>query len=164
MQKNIPLRSMSAAFLVSTLSCCFVAGRVCAGVSARSRPEVSAPNRIEIAAGDLRIVLEKVEHGLLVSGLTDTATGQELLAAEPLPLFAVTLRDATSKELLTITADSGWKQAYAAYSETRNRHTLVFRDPTDERLAGLLVTVTLDIAAPDNWLIWDLRITNDNPT
>ena len=156
-------RFVSPGLLVCGVWLCLIAGSPCAGASAGSPPNASAPGRVEIAAGDLRIVLEKVEHGVRVGGLTDTATGQELLAAEPLPLFAVTLRDATSKELFTVTADSGWRQAYAAYSETRNLHTLMFRDPTDERLAGLHAEVTLRVDASAGALIWDLKIANDNP-
>jgi hypothetical protein len=127
------------------------------------QPDLTTPNRIELKAGDLRIVLENMRQGLRIAGLTDAATGQELLAAEPLPLFSVTLRDAQTRELVTLTGDSGWKRVQAAYSETRGRHTLTFRTPTDDRLAGVRVDVMLDVAASDSSLMWDLKIANDNP-
>ncbi len=141
----------------------FVASGVFAVPPKASRPDVSVPGRIGIPAGDLRITLQNVKGGMRVAGLLDTGTGQELSAAVPLPLFSMVLRDAQSKEQLTLTADSGWKHAQAAYSETRNRHTLTFRNPTDDRFAGIGVELTLDVHASAGALIWNLKITNENP-
>jgi hypothetical protein len=155
--KSTYLLALSIALLVC------VAGSAAAAPPAASRPDVSVPGRIAIPAGDLRITLRNVEGGMRVAGLLDTGTGQELSAAVPLPLFSVVLRDAQSKEQLTLTADSGWKHAQAAYSETRNRHTLTFRRPADDRLAGIGVELTLDVDASAGALIWDLKITNENP-
>ncbi|MEN6427690.1 MAG: DUF6259 domain-containing protein [Phycisphaerales bacterium] len=162
-RRSMYLHLLSAGFLVYTTWVCLIASRTCVGAPAQSQPDVSVPNRIGVTAGDLRIVLENLERGLRVANLTDTTTGQELLAAEPLPLFSAVLRDVTTKELLTITADSGWKRILAAYSGTTGRHTLTFRTPTDSRLAGLSIDVTLDIETGDSAMIWDLKIVNDNP-
>ena len=145
-QKNTNLRLLSAAFVAC------MAWHCCAATPAQSGPDVSVPNRIGVKAGDLRIVLENTERGLRIASLTDMATGQELLAAEPSPLFSAVLRDVQTKELLTLTADSGWKKVDATYSETRGRHTLHFRTPTDDRLAGIRVEVILDVETSDSAL------------
>lgn len=161
--KSVCLHRLSFMLPIFAACCFLVASSVLAAASKSSRPDLSVPGRIGIPAGDLRIVLQNVKGGLRVASLQDTGTGQELSAAEPLPLFSVVVRDAQSKEQLTLTADSGWKHAQAAYSETRNRHTLTFRNPTDDRFAGIGVELTLDVDAVAGALIWDMKIANENP-
>ncbi len=162
-QKSTYLRLLSAAFLVCTTWHFFVAGKACATVSAEPWPDVSAPNRITVGAGDLRIALENTGQGLRIVSLTDTAANQELLAANPSPLFSAVLRNVPTKELTTITADSGWKHVEVAYRGVTGRYRLTFRTPTDDRLGGIRVEVTLDTETSDSALTWDLKIVNDNP-
>ena len=162
-QENTRRHRLPAAFLICAAWCCLVACRAWAGVPARSGPEVSAFNRIAIPAGDLRLVLENTGRGLLIRGLTDTGTSRELLAEEPLPLFSMVLRDVQTRELLTVTADWGWKNVLMAYSETSGSHTFTFRQPTDDRLSEIHVKVTLDVDAADSAMLWDLEISNENP-
>jgi len=76
------------------------------------------PNWILVEASDLKLVLERTEQGIRVLSLLDARTNQELLAPGALPLFSVTLRDTDTKELLTLTADSAWRQVDTVQSET----------------------------------------------
>ncbi|MDI9432297.1 MAG: DUF6259 domain-containing protein [Planctomycetota bacterium] len=118
---------------------------------------------IAIRAGDLRMVLENTGQGLRLAGLTDQITNQELCPTEPAPLFSVVLRDVQTKDLLTITADTGWKQVDTTFSGATRMHAFTFAAPTDDRLEGIEVKVTVDVDDPNSALIWDLRVANDNP-
>lgn len=153
-------RFLSAAFLVFTAWHSFVADRVCVAVSTVS-PAVAMETAIR--AGDLQMVLEKTGQGLRLAGLADLVTNQELCPAEPAPLFSIVLRDVQTKDLLTVTADSGWKQVDVASNGVIGTHVLTFVAPSDERLEGIRVEVTLKVEAGDSALTWDLQVTNDNP-
>ena len=119
------------------------------------------PNWILVEAGDLKLVLEKTDQGIRVLSLLDANNSQELLAAEALPLFSVTLRDTKTKELLTATSDSGWRQVETLQSNAVEGRKLTFGSPIDDRLKGIRVEVTLDANNADNALEWDLQIVND---
>ena len=123
----------------------------------------SSPNRVIVTAGDLRMVLDKMPQGLRIRGLTDTAAGRELLASEAPPLFSATVRDAETNEMLTITADSGWQQADVSQSTNTGGYKLTFAAPTDDRLKGIQVEVTLVTEKAENALTWDLQVANDSP-
>jgi hypothetical protein len=141
----------------------FITSAVCAQQAVEPTQGRSSADPIIVEAGDLRMVLKKTPQGLLIRSLTDTAAGQELLARETLPLFSATVRDATTKEMLTISADSGWRQVDVSRSANTGGYKLTFAAPTDERLKGLRVEVTLATLKAENALTWDLRVANDNP-
>ncbi|MCL5279658.1 MAG: DUF6259 domain-containing protein [Planctomycetes bacterium] len=119
--------------------------------------------RFVVETGDLRMVLERVPQGLRVLNLTDTAARQELLAREPLPLFSATVRDAKTKEMLTITADSGWQQVDVSGDSVAGTYQLTFAAPVDDRLKGIHVKATVMSQKDENALSWNLQIANDNP-
>ena len=136
-QKNTHLRlsAMSLAclgwwLLLTSAACC---------------PDRAGPGH-RVEAGDLRMVLEKAPQGLRVLSLTDTANNQELLAGEPLPLFSATVRDTKTKEMLTLTADSGWRQVEVSRDDATGQYKLTFAAPVDDRLKGIRVEATLDSA------------------
>ncbi|NUQ62422.1 MAG: hypothetical protein HUU20_08030 [Pirellulales bacterium] len=111
-----------------------------------------------LTAGDLGVILEKTENGLALLGAFDTAKGKQLTAAKALPLFAVAMRHAKTKEEVQLKADSGWKQvdikADGPAVEIR------WAGPADERLRGVAVVAT---AAPDasaGAIRWRLRVEN----
>ncbi len=123
----------------------------------------SSPNRVLVTAGDLRMVLEKTPQGLRIRSLTDTAAGRELLASEAPPLFSATVRDAETNEMLTITADSGWQQADISQSTNMGGYKLTLAAPTEDRLKGIRIQVTLTTLKAENALTWDVQVANDNP-
>jgi hypothetical protein len=162
-QKNTYPPLLSAAFLVYVGWWLFVTSAAFAEQAVEAAQGQSPSNRIVVEAGDLRMVLEKAQQGLRVLGLIDAAAGQELLASDPLPLFSATLRDTNTKELLTITADSGWRQVDVSGGDIGGRYKLTFATPVDDRLKGIRVDVTLDTHRPENAVTWGLRMANDNP-
>jgi len=145
---------------VCTLWWLLIAASAYAQQPAQDQPVSS---RVVVEAGDLRVVLERAPQGLGVLGLTDIAMGQELLAADPLPLFSATLRDAKTKEMLTITADSGWQQVDVSANETRGPYKLTFAAPVDDRLRGLRIEVGLEPQKAANAITWTLHVANGNP-
>ncbi len=154
-QENTPVRLR----LVMSLMC---TGWWFLATSAIDAQNQSTSNRVVIEAGDLRMVLEKAEQGLRVRSLTDAATGHELLADDPLPLFSMTVRDTKTKELVTITAQSGWRQVDVSGNETSGGYKLTFAAPTDDRLTGVRAEATLAVQKSEGALTWALRVVNDS--
>lgn len=66
---------------------------------------VQEPETATLTAGGLRMTLERTPDGIRLGSLLDAARNRELLAAKPLPLFAITLKDAK------VAADAGWDRA-----------------------------------------------------
>src|SRR5512147_1541734 len=64
----------------------------------------------QIVAGDLQLTLGCSAGGIHVDRLLDTRSGQELLATNPLPLFALTLRQTGSTNQSSLAADVGWNR------------------------------------------------------
>lgn len=154
--------SLSAVFLVCTAWSLLVAG-VGRAQRAGADTQIQSPSRrVVVAAGELRMVLERGAQGLRMLSLTDTAAGQELLADHPLALFSITVRDTKTKELMTITADTGWQQVEVTSDETSGQYKIAFAAPTDDRLTGIHVEATLVPRRSESALIWNLRVTNDS--
>lgn len=141
----------------------WIASDVCAQQAVEPASGRPSSNQIIVEAGELRMVLEKAEQGLCIHSLTDTAAGQELLASDALPLFTAAFREVTTKELLTVAADSGWRQAEVSQSADSGRYNFTFAAPADDRLKGIRVEVTLATQKAENALTWDLQVANDNP-
>jgi len=125
-------------------------------------PEHLTPNRTAIEAGDLKLVLEKGEQGIRPISLLDKIENQQLLAADSSSLFSATLRNAKTKEQVSIHAASGWSQVDIEKPEEKNRYVLTFRQPVDNRFRGIDVTVTLTPQNSDHAFQWDIHITNNN--
>lgn len=120
------------------------------------------PNWILAEAGDMKLVLEKTEQGIHVLSLFDARANQELLAPGSLPLFSVTLRDIDTKELLTLTADSAWRQVETLQSETAGGRKLSLSMPMDDRLKGIRVELDLHTEKAESAISWDMQVINDN--
>ena len=109
------------------------------------------------------MVLEKAQQGLRVLSLADSAASQELLAGDSPSLLSVTLRDAKTKEMLTVTTDSGWQQVDISQGDTHEGYKLTFATPADDRLKGLRVEVGIKPQRTTNAVAWAVHIANDNP-
>lgn len=162
-KRNTYPHLLSAASLVCAGWWLFVAGAVCAQQVGAPSQGLPSSNRVIVEAGDLRIVLEKAEQGLRVLSLADTAAGQELLAGDSPALFSAILREATTKEMLTIAADSGWQRVDASQGDTSGGYKLTFAAPVDGRLKGLRVEATIEPERAANAVTWALHVANDNP-
>jgi hypothetical protein len=119
--------------------------------------------QVIVEAGELRLILEKAPQGLRAVSLVDTAGKQELLTGDPLPLFSMTVRDTKTKEMRTLTADSGWQQVEVSHEEATGPYKLTFATPVDEHLKGIRVNVTLTSQKNENALTWNLQVANDSP-
>ena len=121
-----------------------------------------------LRADDLGMIVERAEDGIRLLQLSDVSTGQELLAAQTLPLFTLTLRDAESKREVQLDADVGWKEVAVERVEGRPEYELRWERPADERLGPVSVSARVepdgDAAAfrwslaarieSDRWSIW----------
>ena len=121
-----------------------------------------------LRAGDLGMILEKADDGIRLLQLSDVATGRELLAPEPLPLFSLTLRNAETKREVQLGADKDWKAVAVERVEGGPVYELCWERPADEELGPLSVTArvepdgdaaafgwTLDAdSGSDQWSIW----------
>ncbi len=126
-----------------------------------------------LSAGDLGMVLRRTGEGVELLNLTDAATGRQLAAPKPLPLFSLTLRDtsatkgdaltkkddASTKEadLVKLDADAGWKNVQIAAIAGPGIE-IRWQEPTDERLAGLRVVATAVASATEPSIRWTLKV------
>lgn len=115
-------------------------------------------------AGDLGLILERTGDGLRVISLFDAATDQSLMAAKPLPLFALTLRRDLTNEPVTLTANHGWREV--SLSQERNAagsFRLEWRKPADARLGNLRVVAIATPRPLTGALHWKLAVENPAP-
>lgn len=113
-----------------------------------------------ITAGDLGAILERIEGGLRLLGVFDTARGRQLTAAQSLPLFGLSMRHAESKEELTLKADAGWKKLDVNGDEQGVE--IRWAGPADERLGDLAVVLRAAGDTAAGAIRWSMRI--DNPS
>ncbi len=81
-KRNTRTRFLSAVFLACVIWQGLAEAKIRRSAPAVSWPDVSAPGRIEVKAGDLRMVLETVRQGIRLVSLTDLAMNQELSPAD----------------------------------------------------------------------------------
>lgn len=101
---------------------------------------VAPANWTLLVAGDLGAVLERSADGIRLVNLSDTATGRQLAAAKPLPLFRITLRHAETKEEVPLHADAGWGQIEVNDKMAWAGAALRWQQPLDKRFGNLRVT------------------------
>lgn len=109
-----------------------------------------------LAAGDLGLLLERAEGGIRVVHLLDAASGVQLLAPQPLPLFSLTLRHGDTGREVQVAADDGWGTARIQRQDD-GCWSLAWSDARQDGLEGLGVEVQ---AAPDaaaGAIRWTLR-------
>ena len=111
-----------------------------------------------LPAGDLKLTLHRTDDGVSVQSLFDAASGRELLADRPLPLFTLKLRHTETKRQVELVADSGWRavsiDAHDDVAELR------WRGPRDESMAGLEVVARAEFDGPNHAVRWSLNVQN----
>lgn len=110
---------------------------------------------VTIAAGDLRLVLERRPDGLALLTLADAATGRLLVGPEAPPLFEVTLRAGTNETRLR--ADQGWGQVRLEPAPETNTYTFRWRQAQAAGLGGFEATLHLRADAGRHRLAWELE-------
>ncbi len=122
-------------------------------VAAGKRPEAWTV----LGAGDLGLIVERIEGGFRLLDLFDGIKGRHLLTADSLPLFSFTLCHLKSKELLRLEADQGWKACHTANNENGGV-TFHWKAAEDERLNGLQVVARATPRAADHTVGWQLSV------
>lgn len=128
-----------------------------------------------LSAGDLGMVFQQTSEGVELLNLSDASTGRQLMAAKSLPLFALTLRDASAKEpnaktkesaaaakaqdLVQLDASAGWKDVQIA-AVAGPGVEIRWEKPTDTRLSGLSVKATAKASPADQSIRWTLKVEN----
>ena len=118
--------------------------------------------QISLQAGDMKLMIEKMEQGISVLSLFDNIAGQELLSLNPPSLFCVELRHIKTKKHMTLVADSGWSRVDVSDADASGQRVLTFHEPIDEDLKEIRVEIKLLTNTGDSALIWDLQVTNNN--
>ena len=109
-----------------------------------------------VPAGDLRLVLERRSDGLALLDLADAASGSLLAGPDALPLFEVTLRNATNREEIRLTADRDWSEVTMDKGPGENTFTLQWKNPRNAALGALVVKARLRADASRHRLSWSL--------
>lgn len=148
---SLPRLLQTGGFLNRLLWLLVVSQLGCAALSA-------ADALTHVTAGDLQLTLASFGGSVRIEQLLDTRTGQGLLATNPLPLFALTLRQAGSTRQSHLSAEDGWGRCSIQRHERRLE--MRWSQPTDEALAGVSVTATVSPDARASALRWKLRVEN----
>ena len=111
-----------------------------------------------LIAGDLAATFQKRADGIALRSLLDLAGGAELLAAEPAPLFAVTLRHVASGKTVRLEADRGWSAT--AVTASAGKLALRWARPKEKGLGEVIVAAEVEADAKRSRLSWALSVTN----
>lgn len=114
---------------------------------------------MELQAGQLVLTLEQVDGGIAIRSIKDRVTGRGFFKAEPLPLFALTLREVETKTEVTLGADSGWSEA--AIKSTRDGAELHWQ-LSDDSGQELHVVAQAALDQDAQAIRWTLHVTNDS--
>jgi len=116
------------------------------------------PGWHRFAAGELGVLVEQMEEGIRLQSLYDLRRERELLATDNPPLFALSLRDAETREQTALTADRGWRKVEVG--RRRNGFVLTWSQPRDARFAGISVTAQVHTDSRQHALRWSLQVHN----
>ena len=130
-------------------------------------------NWTDLAAGELRMVLERADDGIRLLSLLDTTTHHECLTARPLPLFTLTMRHCTSKKEVRLNADSGWGDIEVLDQQPDKAFEIHWQKPSQNEAAvqlaqgarsdwpsNLHVVVRAVADAGRNAICWSLDVKN----
>ncbi|MCS7306382.1 MAG: DUF6259 domain-containing protein [Thermoguttaceae bacterium] len=107
-------------------------------------------------SGDLGMGVESAGEGVRLLAVYDGATGRRLSAAKSLPLFSIRLRHSQTKQMVTLSAQAGWRQVQMS-RPAEDRLVLRWERPADEQLDQIQVETEVQASAP-NRFGWTLRI------
>jgi hypothetical protein len=110
-----------------------------------------------LSAGDLGLILQRAEGGVRLASLYDSSSRRQLLAPRVLPLFDLTLRHVTSKQMLQLQADAGWAACEVATSDPAKGAEIHWQRPAEPRLDGLRVVARV-VPGPSGDLGWRLKV------
>jgi hypothetical protein len=115
-----------------------------------------------VTAGDLGLILTRSDDGLRLLSLCDSAADHEFLLPSPLPLFALTLRDAQKKQDVRLAADAGWQEVEVVTAKADQGIEVRWLRPKQEGLDGLRVTARAMPDRPAGAICWKLEVSNES--
>ena len=118
-----------------------------------------------VTSGDLAVAVEATGNGVKLLSVYDLASGTELAAAQPPPLFAVTMKHVKTGRTVRLASDAGWREVRVV---AREGLLLNWRRPDGDAPAPLSVAASClpDARAggvcwwiiikdvPDDWAVW----------
>lgn len=110
-----------------------------------------------LSAGDLGLLVERTATGIGTLQLLDAASGVELMAAQPLPLFSLVLRRAGAKEEAQVSAGEDWREARIERLDD-GRVKLIWSDAKPEGLDQLRVEAVAALDQAASAIRWTLRV------
>ncbi len=110
-------------------------------------------------AGDLRLAVQRSQSGIELASLFDTRANHEHLAPVSQSLFHITLRNADTKEQVTLDANRGWKTTFVRKANN-NVARLRWQLPTNTALGDLTVVAQVISDPKQHALRWQLSVTN----
>lgn len=119
-------------------------------------------NWIEVTVGELGVILERTDQGMMLLGIWNIAQGHRLTSSRGLPLFELALTpgntsgDKPHREL-RLTADEGWGVAEA---EPGDPYVLVWKSPRALEGSPLEVRVTIRPCPDRSALEWGITVKN----
>ncbi len=109
-----------------------------------------------LEAGTLRLAVQAESDSLKLASLFDTRSSHEHLPAHPAALFRVTLRNADTQELRTVTADRHW-QHVSVDSTVAGSMLLQWKSPQAAELGPLAITVRAVADAGSHAVRWHFQ-------
>jgi hypothetical protein len=121
------------------------------------------PDWTLIAAGDLRLILERSADGLAMLDLVDVTTGNSLLGTDRGRLFELTLRHAQNGEERRLSSVAGWVECSVQPGPEKNTFTLRWAKPHLAALGNLTVTARIRSDTAQHRLAWNLQAEGQAP-
>lgn len=109
-----------------------------------------------IPAGDLQLILDRRQDGLMLLDLVDVKSGASLTGAGAGPIFEATLRNAQTGEEIQIASDQGWSDVTVAQEPGKEVFKLRWAKPQSSALGSLSFTARVRVDAARHRLAWSL--------
>lgn len=111
-------------------------------------------------AGRLRLAFEQTRHGIRLTALDNRERGVSFLASPPLPLFALTLRNAATGETVALCAADGWETVSLSRDNlAAGPLALAWNRHEDARFPNLAVAAEAAPRPEADSVEWSLRVT-----
>ncbi len=122
------------------------------------------PDWTILTAGDLGLIIERIDGGIRLLSLFDSAAGQEFMVPSPLPLFALSLRETEKKQDVRLAADAGWEKVEVVAGKPGEDVEIRWQRPRQQGLDDLRVTVRATADRQAGAIRWRLKVDNGSKT
>lgn len=107
-------------------------------------------------AGQLGMILDRKDDGLVLASLFDLAKHRQLLSQKPIPLFVIDLYNNESKKQVALSADAGWSKVEVVSGGAKGE--MRWHGPKDQRLGAIRVTAVAALDQPASAIRWSLNV------